>query len=214
MYCNMFVGFMHRNKKPPLIAKVTALMGSYYGIDIIYFRPRDIDIANKVVKGRMYKNNKWISIKKKLPLLVDPASRCFKKDTIEIMNFLRENTVLTFDKINTPNKDKLQRELLKDSRFAHIVIPTIKMDSFESLERFLNKYSSIIIKPLFGKQGMDLYSLHMKDSTYVLRSEKGEKTLDYDGLHKYYKNVFTKKDTFYKSLLNPKQSKVTHLIVV
>src|SRR5699024_5135581 len=104
----MLVGFMHRTKKPPLIAKVTSIMSTYYDIDIIYFRPWDIDMENGMVNGKVFKNNKWITVNESIPPLVDATSKSFKKDTKEIIAYLRKKTVLTFDKLNTPNKEKLQ----------------------------------------------------------------------------------------------------------
>lgn len=188
----MLVGFMDRTKKPTKIAKTTALMASYYGIELIYFRTCDIDREKGIVKGKIYTNNKWKSVKRELPTIIDISSRCFVRETREIISYLRKNAILTFDNKNKPNKNTLQKELEKDSDFAQLVIPTKPLDSFKTLEVFLDKYSSIIIKPLSGKKGIGLYSLSKKSDFYLLSYKKRQEEITRDDLYELYKNYLLK----------------------
>jgi len=41
----MIVGFMRSFVKPIEMAALTAKMGKFYGLDIVYFTPRDIDMG-------------------------------------------------------------------------------------------------------------------------------------------------------------------------
>lgn len=182
---------MDRFNKPTKIAKVTAMMSSYYGVDIIYFRTQDVDMENGIVKGKVYERDKWVATKKRLPQVIDIASRCFVKETREVTDYLRENSILTYDNKNTPNKEKLQTELSKDSRFTDLVIPTQKMDSFETLEKFLEEYSSIIMKPLFGKKGLGLYSLRKKGESYLLSHKRDEQLIKYNELFQFYNDFLS-----------------------
>ncbi|WP_373893896.1 YheC/YheD family protein [Virgibacillus sp. CBA3643] len=200
----MLVGFMQRSTKPSKIAKVTALMCSHYGIDLIYLTPWDVNQHDGMIKGKMYRQNKWISVKKELPPIIDVSSKCFKKDTKEIMDYLRNNTTLTFDKKNTPNKEKLQDELSKDSNFAHLVIPTSPLDSFQRLEDFLAKYNSIIMKPLFGNRGRGLHSLRKQGNQYILGYREEEKKLSHDQLLDYYNNFLTDEKYILQKLIESK----------
>lgn len=183
----MLVGFIDRPKTPPLIAKVTAIMGQYYGIDIIYSTPEDINIHKNLISGKMYKNNKWISVKKKLPPLIDAGSRAFNRNTREITTYLRENTILTFDKKGTPSKARLQNELYKDNNFKHLVIPTENLDSFQTLVNFLEKHPSIILKPLTGQRGEGIYSISKQNDFYLLSYGKVEKKVNYNDVFEFYK---------------------------
>ncbi|WP_245628034.1 YheC/YheD family protein [Shouchella shacheensis] len=183
---DMLVGFMQRSAKPSKLAKATALMCKNYGMELIYLRPRDVNLEHGTVKGKVYRKNKWVSVEKKLPGLIDAVAQCFKKENREIMSYLRENTVLTFDPKNTPNKKKLQEELLKDPQFSHLVIPTQTLDDFHTLENFLANYSAIIMKPLYGNRGRGLYILRKQGNKYILGYREEEKILNRDELITHY----------------------------
>lgn len=46
----MIVGFMRNFNKPNDMAELTAKMAKYYGIDIIYFRPKDVNPSSTVTR--------------------------------------------------------------------------------------------------------------------------------------------------------------------
>lgn len=127
---------MRNFKYPPIMAKVTAMLCQSQDIDLIYLRPWDVDINNNTVKGKMFINNKWEVVNTKLPFLIDIAPYCFTRKNKEIIEHLRNNTVLTYDRKNSIDKERLQRELLKDEEFRHLVIPTCKIQNFSDIEDF------------------------------------------------------------------------------
>ncbi len=190
----MLVGYMRRAENPPFIAKITAVMCHYYGFELIYMRPKDIDMANNTVRGRMYINNKWVEVTKDLPALIDISAYCFMKETRELMEYLRKNVRLTFDKKNALNKAKLQRELAKDGEFSHLVIPTAKAKTFEDVEAFLEKYSTIVMKPVYGQQGKGIYKLKQNGDEYLLGYQKEEQRLTRDELEKHFQTNISGKN--------------------
>ncbi|WP_254901746.1 YheC/YheD family protein [Thalassobacillus devorans] len=185
---------MRRAENPPFIAKITAVMCHYYGFELIYMRPKDIDMANNTVRGRMYINNKWVEVTKDLPALIDISAYCFMKETRELMEYLRKNVRLTFDKKNALNKAKLQRELAKDGEFSHLVIPTAKAKTFEDVEAFLEKYSTIVMKPVYGQQGKGIYKLKQNGDEYLLGYQKEEQRLTRDELEKHFQTNISGKN--------------------
>ncbi|WP_229717842.1 YheC/YheD family protein [Thalassobacillus devorans] len=185
---------MRRAENPPFIAKITAVMCHYYGFELIYMRPKDIDMANHTVKGRMYINNKWVKVTKDLPDLMDISAYCFKKETRDLMEYLRKNTRLTFDKKNALNKAKLQRELAKDEEFSHLVIPTARAKTFEDVESFLDKYPAMVMKPVFGQQGKGIYIVKREGEEYVLGYQKEEQRLTREELEKHFQTNISGKN--------------------
>jgi len=198
----MYVGFINTSKKPPLVAKVSAIMGQYYGFEIIYFTPEDINLNNGYVNGKKYSNNKWRPIKTKLPYLVDASSKSFNRNTREITAYLRENTVLTFDKKNTPNKEKLQKLLSHEKEFKHLVIPSEKLNSFYTLQTFLNEYSSVVVKPVSGMRGEDIYGISKQNDVYILSHKTEEFKLNYDKLYNFYENYLSGEKYMVQKMIN------------
>ncbi|WP_235792329.1 YheC/YheD family protein [Virgibacillus salidurans] len=179
---------MRNFNNPPIMAKITAMLCQSQDIDLIYLRPWDVDIHTNIVKGKMFINNKWEVVNTKLPLLIDIAPYCFISKHKEIIEHLRDNTVLTYDRKNSIDKERLQRELLKDKDFKHLVIPTCKIREFSDIEYFLDKYSSIVMKPIGGERGRGIYILRKDADTYILGHQKEEQRLSREELLTHYKN--------------------------
>src|SRR5699024_2978574 len=158
------------------------------GMDLIYIRPGDVNIEKHMVKGKMYINSKWISVETGIPKYVDISPYCFKAKNKPIIRYLRNNTFLSDKGKNYISKENLQKSLQKDDEFAHLVIPTIKTEnSFSSVEKFLNKYSIIVIKPMGGERGKGVYILTKEDNdSYILGHQKEEKNLSYQELISFF----------------------------
>ncbi|WP_010531640.1 YheC/YheD family protein [Lentibacillus jeotgali] len=189
----MIVGLMRNFINPPTIAKVTAMFCQSRGIDIIYIRPWDVNITNNTVAGKILVNNRWKKIHTELPVLIDISPYCFNRKYKEIMEHLRKNATLTYDKKNAVNKERLQRELLKDENFEHLVIPTTRAKSFDDIEEFLLKYSCIVMKPVAGERGKGIYILKKDVDDYILGYEKEERRINRDALVEHYQKFIENK---------------------
>src|SRR5699024_1278039 len=205
---NILVGYMDVYKKPTLVATATAIMGAHYNIEIVYFNPKNIDMDKGIINGRQYRNNKWRPVTTKIPALIDAGSKTFNKsfneNTKEIISYLKQNTVLTLDKKGTPNKERLQHLLFQDSNFAHLVIPSKNLISMNILEEFLIKYDSIILKPIYGRQGKGIYSLRKQGEKYILSYGTEESNLNYTELKKFYEKYLVEKKYLVQKMINSK----------
>lgn len=148
---------MRNYKSPTKLAKSLAIASKAQGIDLIYFNHSGVDIKSKKIHGKIYINNKWNDITTDIPKLVDVSQFCFKKKYKEIMDYLVKVTKLSDNNTGKINKMKLQRELKKDKSFSDLVIPTQKVKSFQTIEDIINKYNVIVLKPLGGSFGDNIY---------------------------------------------------------
>ncbi|MFG6119287.1 YheC/YheD family protein [Thalassobacillus sp. B23F22_16] len=190
----MLVGFMRNAKNPAIMARIIAIMCRYYDMELIYIKPEDVDMDNQTVKGKMYIKNRWVNVEKELPPIIDISAYCFKRKNRTILNYLREHTFLTYDRKNALNKERLQRELVKDKEFAHLVIPTAKAKTFEDVENFLKKYTTIVMKPIHGEKGKGVYILKREGEDYILGYQKKEEKFNRAELEtRYYSIVGQKK---------------------
>lgn len=159
MKMKMLVGFMRNNKQPKKLAKLTASICTHHEIELIYFRPSDVDIKSNTLTGKILVGAQWKTVKRNLPSIVDISQYCFTKKNNKIIDYLRSNSYLTFDKNIPLTKEKLQLELYKDNNFQHLVIPTKKLYTSDDIFDFLQKYQVIVMKPLFGQKGKGVYIL-------------------------------------------------------
>lgn len=158
----MNVGFMRNFKEPPEIAFLTAKMSKYYGINIVYLTPQDIDINNHIANGRILIGEQWVPTKVEVPKLIDIARYCFKKKNRKVIQYLRENVYLTDNRKNPINKERLQKELKNDKRFSHLVIPTSRFESVEDIFSKVKQYGTIVLKPINGERGKGIYIIRKK----------------------------------------------------
>ncbi|MFD1020158.1 YheC/YheD family protein [Thalassobacillus hwangdonensis] len=190
----MLVGFMRLFKKPPHIAKLTAMMCSYYGMELIYLRPRDVDIENHKVKGKIYRNGKWVTEEREIPPLVDIYAYCYRTKYKEIADYLKKNTLVTYDRKNILSKDKLQDKLVEDEAFAHLVIPTMKAGAYDDVKQFLKDHGQIVLKPVHGERGKGVYILHQDEGEYVLGYQKEETRLSEEELNAFFEEKIENKN--------------------
>ncbi|WP_077601531.1 YheC/YheD family protein [Oceanobacillus sojae] len=157
----MIIGYMRNLKKPDSLARTTSLIAKSYGLELLYMNPRDVDVKKKKVYGRVLVNNKWMDKETDIPLFIDVVPYCFKKETKEVMDFLRETTLLSEDRKNVITKEYLQEVLSKDEAFSHLMIPTHPMETFEDLHHYLNQYQKVVLKPESGLRGKNIYFIEM-----------------------------------------------------
>lgn len=183
----MNVGFMRNFKKPNEMAYLTAKMSKYYGINIVYLNPKDIDIDNNIARGRVLEGEKWVRKEMEIPKLIDISPYCFKEKNKEVISYLRKNVYLTDNRKNVINKEKLQEELKNDTMFSHLVIPTTKLESFNDIVDMQQKYSTIVIKPIKGERGKGIYILKKQGIKYTIGHYTEEKKISKRRLYKLYK---------------------------
>lgn len=189
----MIIGFMRNQIVPPYMAKLTALLSKGQGIDIIYLNPKDVDMENKTVKGKMFLNNQWVTVETDLPKIIDISQYCYNIKNREVMAFLRSQTFLTDNGLNRLSKDKLQEKLREDGEFTEILIPTKKVTSFNSIIEFLEEYGQVVLKPVHGERGKGIYILSRNKEKYVLGHLTREQSITEKQLISFFDQVIKDK---------------------
>lgn len=189
----MNVGFMRNFKKPPELAYLTAKMRKYYGINIVYLTPLDIDVDNHTATGKILVGEEWIPTKVEIPKLIDISAYCFKKKNRKVTDYLRENVYLTDNRKNRINKEKLQKELLKDDKLSHLVIPTSRYKSVDDIFRKIKEYDVIVLKPIYGERGKNIYIIRKNGFKYIVGHNKEEETLSKRQLSRFFEEKSLKR---------------------
>lgn len=188
----MIVGFMRNFIKPPEMAFLTAKMSKYYGIDIIYLTPKEIDIENNKVKGRVLVGEEWIATETDLPKLIDISPYCFKKRNMKITNYLRKNTYLTDNRKNLINKVQLQEKLKEDPSFSRYVIPTMRIETIDDIYNGLSHYSNVVLKPIGGERGKGIYIISKEGRKFKVGYQKEEDIISKKNLGELFLDKLSK----------------------
>jgi len=182
----MYVGFMHNYKKPPQLVELITMASKHHNIDIIYMRPMDVDMERDVVRGRVLENNKWVERETEIPAFIDISPYCFKRKNKSVTDYLKEKTFLSDNRYNVLTKEKLQEKLKEDENFSHLVIPTENVESIKDIKSYLDKYSTIVLKPLRGIQGKGVFILSKEQEHYRIGHYTNEMQVDDGGLMNFY----------------------------
>lgn len=187
----MLIGFMHNYNTPTELAKITSIVCRYYGLDLIYLRPDNVDIENHNVTGKMLINGQWKKVTTEIPPFIDVVPYCFKKRHREKMDYLRKHTFLSDNRINVLTKDQLQEKLKEDSQFSNLVIPTHNLNDFNEMLSLIDNYGTVVVKPLRGIQGKGIYIVTKEDDKFIVGHYTNNKEMSVDEFRDFYLNNLT-----------------------
>ncbi len=180
----MIVGFLRNTLQPTEFAKMTAMLCKFNGNDLLYLRPRDIDMENNRVTGKMFIDNKWVKVKYDIPKIIDISPFCFKHK--EIVKYLRKHTYLTDNGSNRITKETLQDRLMDDNVFADFIIPTKHITEFNDVVSFLDDHKEIVVKPVYSQMGMGIYRIKKNEDNYTIGHKTENLTATFDELETMY----------------------------
>ncbi|WP_010531638.1 YheC/YheD family protein [Lentibacillus jeotgali] len=194
----MIVGYMRNIKKPQKFVRLVAKATKYNGIDLVYFTANDVDMERGVINGLMLIENKWVRKEAPVPEFIDINVYCFKHK--KVMNFLRARSTLSSGRFAP--KDIVNKRVLEDGVFAHLVIPSESITDFKTFHNFLKKHETIIIKPKLGHRGEGIYMLSKNKSDYILTYENQDTKLNKRKLKQFFKNDINHEQYIFQKHIN------------
>ncbi|SFL80195.1 YheC/D like ATP-grasp [Gracilibacillus orientalis] len=185
-----YVGCVRNPRKPNEFHKLLAKACAHYGLTMIYYTPKDVDMEQHQVTGKVLVNDKWITEVTDIPVFNDLATLCFRHK--DVTNYLRQISTISNDLIGAKTK---QYRLVKDGeKFKDIVIPYITTNQPESIMNFLSNHPMVILKPSKGMRGEHIYKVSLlDDGRYHLIYETDEEMLTYDEIFQFLYGLVSKK---------------------
>jgi len=180
----MIVGYMRNASKPTHFSTVSTLISKAKGIDLLYFNAKDVDMENDKINGRMLINDEWVRVEKDIPKVIDISAFCVRHK--EVVNYLRGRAYLTGDLKHRLSKEKLQRVMSEDDSLSKYTIPSGMLESFEELNKFIEEYGEIVIKPVYSRRGRGVYIIKKQDDNYYVGIQLEDMTLDIAELKELY----------------------------
>lgn len=183
----MIVGYLRRFNKPNHMAKLLAMICEHQGIRLLYFNPKGVMIENNKIKGNMLFNNKWIEVEVDTPRFIDINPNYFNsKKYQDIVNHLNKHSILSADKRMPLAKDRLQEVFKDDPKVSKYLIPTKNITTYSDIEEYVDKFNTVVLKPVFSNQGRNVFILKKEEFNYILGYNKQEKKLTPNELKDFY----------------------------
>ena len=192
---------MRNRRKPAKFARLLSKAAKYYGIDLIYCHPTEINMEEEIIHGKILKHNKWVKKDISIPPFIDLSSYCYKYK--EEMKFLKERSILSsYGKFGS--KEKVYKMLGDDGEFKHLLIPSQTAQHFEAFYSFLNEHKEIIAKPRNGQKGEGIFLISMKDDSYILSYENQERNISLTELKDFFENQINPKIYLFQKYIESK----------
>ncbi|WP_018662297.1 YheC/YheD family protein [Heyndrickxia acidiproducens] len=154
-----------------------------YGTDLYLFSPLDLVPGTQMVKGFRFDTGKkqWSGCEFQIPACL--YDRCFygedqaSKDARKIVSWLKERKDITFLGYGLPNKGNLYDRLKDDPRISPYLPKTIRATDPERVLSELNRYNSVILKPINGAHGYAIYALEKTGDSILVKTTKSGKLI-------------------------------------
>ncbi|MGP4073848.1 YheC/YheD family protein [Piscibacillus halophilus] len=185
-----YVGCMRSNRKPKEYYKLLAKTCAHYGLTLIYFTPKGVDMDRHQIKGKVLKEDEWVPETVEVPIFNDVNTILYKHK--DIVQYLRQKSTLSNGLIGS--KAKQYRLVREGEKFKDIVIPYITTQQPERIMKFLSKHPEVILKPRKGMKGENIYQVtKLSKDQYKVIYDTNEETLTHDDFFKLLYDIVSKK---------------------
>ncbi len=140
------------------------------GVGFYFFSPGRVKFTDRSIDGWIYENGQWIQKSMPFPDVIYNASPPQTDKQEDVVARLSEMIPFTSHSIG----DKLDVYYkIKDAKvFAQYLIPSIELTRSQDVFEFLRQYESIVMKPLIGHKGQNIYFVERNKETYNVQLNK------------------------------------------
>ncbi|WP_158259908.1 YheC/YheD family protein [Phyllobacterium phragmitis] len=192
------VGMLRINTKYVWQPQHTACAMMYtarqFDIELFLFHPDDVDLKTRTINGLFLVHNEKVRKRVPFPPVIE-NSILDEKEYGELLRELEKDSVLVRHPLRT-TKLRTYDTLVRDGRFASILIPTEKFASPDQIIAALEKHGNIIIKPASGGRGSGVRRLSKQTGSYLLTEKNTTQHLDEVGLVKFLRELEDRKVTY------------------
>lgn len=168
------IGMLHYRKDPEKVFKtyMYAAAAKMEGVNFFYFTPSRVNLKQKRINGLFYENGKWIEREVGYPNVIFNAGGTLTTKQDEIVDILQEEIPFTSHPIG--DKISVYKRIKKSGQFTQYLVPSEKLVDDTTIFLYLDKYKSIIIKPLAGAKGEGIIYAEKKDKNFLLKTVEME----------------------------------------
>lgn len=157
---------------------VMLYMARAFDVDLFIFEPEDVDYGNKTINGLFFEHGEELRRTVPFPPLVD-------NHYTGIDEKLSGHTALA-RVYPGDTKFTTYADIKSDGRYADILIPTFKINSYNDMKNGLDAFGEVVVKPVLGAQGIGVVKLSKDGSRYRLNNRGALSYFSEDELIGYY----------------------------
>lgn len=165
----ILIGMLHHRKDPRSVMKsyAYAAIAKAEGAQLLYFSPRKVDFDHRLIHGFIYENGEWIQTTSRFPdVIYNTGSPLKLSVSSEILNRLHAEIPFTTNSIG--NKMRVFERLNAAEEFAHYTLPSVYVHSLRAFFNFLSQFRKIVLKPVNGHKGQDIFFIETVRERYHL----------------------------------------------
>lgn len=166
------IGLMRNYKEPTKLALIMAKTLRYYGIDLVYFTPRSVNMMTNKVIGDVLRGEIWVRTVIDVPKIIDISPICFQKENEEVINYLMDTVYLTDDMYNRINKYNVQQYIKEDADLAKYAIPSQLLSDVDTFMAFIYEHTNVVLKPEYGGEEKHVYLIERGMFGYRVKYDK------------------------------------------
>jgi len=165
---------MHYRKSPAGLnrAYAFAAVAKAEGAELLYFSPGAVDFEKGIINGHKYDGGEWISTVSRYPDVIYNATGFSGNKQLKTAKALRQK--IPFTSFSVGSKMTVYRNLMKYKKYSDYLILSEKVSSAEDFFAFLQRYPKVVLKPSWGRQGIDIYYVKKEGSEFKILSGAAE----------------------------------------
>ncbi len=153
-------------------------VSSEEGFDrVLVFRPEDVRIEKKMIKGYTYEDGEWTKVTVGYPTITYDIGYYAAQKTVSKVRKLKKLSSLPFVNYGLGTKWKIHQRLLTIPELHPHLIPTKLIESGKKALAMLEEYQTIVIKPINGKEGKGIVKLSANPAGFLWEEDLNKEEL-------------------------------------
>ncbi|KSU64401.1 hypothetical protein AS034_00740 [[Bacillus] enclensis] len=162
------VGMLHHRSQPHRVKKAyaCAAVAKMQDINFCYFTYSGVNKKDKKIKGWVFQEGKWKRKNLNYPEVIINLSNPKTKEQSIVTKELKKHCIFTSHSVG--NKLTVYHKLKNKKKYASYLIPSLPLTGFGEVTAFFQQYQKLVIKPLSGNKGKNVYFLEQQDAHYLV----------------------------------------------
>ena len=169
------IGFMSHFKYPGKKSRTYALAAEakMQGFEFFIFSSHNVDTGKKQIIGEAFEDNQWVQKVYSYPDVIINSMGPRNNEERRIEQQLRKRIPFTTNWIGRSKID-VYKKIEKNHELRQYLIPYHLISSTVEILESLERYTYVVIKPISGSQGNDVYFIKQEKDSYLIREGKTE----------------------------------------
>lgn len=160
--------------------ELNAIAHNFHGLNLIFFGPKDIDMENNLIEGKIYTPDGWKNIVAPLPKIINNMRFNSKNSNSQLYHYLNNNSTLLFHRFGT--KDEVEHLLKENNLLTDLLIPSVNTDDKNKVLKMLDNHHKLIFKPVDGQTGQGIFTIEKNDDGFFYNNQNTTTAINKDDL--------------------------------